>query len=1150
MLPHTLITASAGSGKTWRLTVRYLRLVMMGAEPESIVALTFSRKAAGEFFNAILHRLAEAASGEGKAAALARDIEMPGMACGDFCQALVRLASRLPFLMLGTLDSFFIRMARSFPFELGLSGDFALLDGHQLAVEKLRVYDRVFTPDGGTAAQAAGAEFRRAFTEATFGKEEIRVRALLDDFVNAWHFEYLAAQDGDQWGNPLVIWGPDAPVVPGSREDRLNLIRRIETGLDRLSMEVKHRDCWTTFLKAVAEHFPGSPMSKDMDYLWEKLLALLEELPRGTAELKLNRKSYALSGPLGEAVADLCRDIIAGELAVALRQTRGIFEVVRKYDSAYHTLVRRQGRLTFHDVQLILSGGLGADTAGHAAREARLLTHADNRQLMDYRLDSRYDHWLLDEFQDTSRVQWRVLANLMDEAIQDAGGRKSFFAVGDQKQSIYEWRGGTPELFDELQAQYNLPDCPPERWPLKVEPMSLSQRSGPAVIDMVNTLLGDPAALAEVLPAQAVARWRWQPHTSKNRHYGGTALVIETDPKKAEDLARAVVAAETENADGDTEADICWRRAAELILDLQPLRRGLTCSVLCHRNDRALKLTDYLRRATGLQVVCESDLSMARDNPVTSALLALLQAAAHPGDEFAWRHVMMTPLAEVILQVCAPRGGRDEAGVRRMLPVMVLEQVMELGFHDTLRWWVGTLGLDPLTGEKRSLDAFSRGRLDELCGCAAAFDSTGSRDTDEFAAFARAWTERGASHDGAVQVMTVHRSKGLTFDVVIMPDLGYPYTFINQIPMVRETDHQGQVKWLTRLPGKDIAQADSVLGRALERSLGGLWCERIAGLYVMMTRAKFANYVILPSPKKSSKATGPSLHGAVRHMLQQDNAGTLSIAGVEYPLLARFGDPEWIQDHAFQVEPAVSAPSEIPQPAVPMAAPPPPPAAKAIREPPVQLDLFDPQPPEGTGAGQALLPKKTIPLRVRRPTYDGQDNGLPVLFQATRPDAGRTGSVTHQLLGLVEWADAGGREALGKSAARLFPQPDEAARQALADVAACLEAPALAGIFARPAGGEDWEVWRGRDYDVMLDSSWSSGVFDRVLVRRDTGGRAVEAVLLGFETRPFLAAADALETQRERMADQRAALAGLLGLKPAKVKCAVLHTRTAEMTEF
>ena len=151
MLPHTLITASAGSGKTWSLTVRYLRLLMLGAAPESIVALTFSRKAAGEFFNAILHRLAEAAAGTDAAAVLAKDIERPGTTREEFCQALVRMTSGLPFLMLGTLDSFFIRMARSFPFELGLAGDFTMLDPHQQSVEKMRVYERVFAPESGPA---------------------------------------------------------------------------------------------------------------------------------------------------------------------------------------------------------------------------------------------------------------------------------------------------------------------------------------------------------------------------------------------------------------------------------------------------------------------------------------------------------------------------------------------------------------------------------------------------------------------------------------------------------------------------------------------------------------------------------------------------------------------------------------------------------------------------------------------------------------------------------------------------------------------------------------------------------------------------------------------------------------------------------------
>ncbi|MES2708813.1 MAG: UvrD-helicase domain-containing protein [Verrucomicrobiota bacterium] len=1188
MLPHTLITASAGSGKTWRLTVRYLRLVMMGAEPESIVALTFSRKAAGEFFNAILHRLAEAASGPEPAAALARDIEMPGVKAGDFRQALVKLTSRLPFLMLGTLDSFFIRMARSFPFELGLSGDFALLDEHQLSVEKLRVYDRVFAPDD--SAEAARSEFRRAFTEATFGKDEIRVRSLLDDFIRAWHYEYLAAQDGGKWGNPERIWPENSPV-PGPAADRSEVIRRLETGLSRLGLEEKHVTRWTAFLEGAAGHQAGAPMSDGMVYLWKKLLPMLRELSDGGGEIKLDRKVYSLAGPVAEALAELCRDLIAGELEVVLRQTRGIFEVVRKYDDAYHTLVRRQGRLTFHDVQMILSGGLSTEASGHAAREARLLTHEENRQLMDYRLDARYDHWLLDEFQDTSRVQWRVLANLMDEAIQDIEGRKSFFAVGDQKQSIYEWRGGTPALFEELQAQYNLPGLPPEEQLLKVEPMSLSQRSGPAVIAMVNALLGDAAALAEVLPPAAVAKWRWQDHTSKNQQYGGAALAIEVDPKAAG------TAGDENGEDAGADVDAAWLRAAELITELNPLKRGLTCAVLCHRNDRALKLTDFLRSATGMPVVCESDLSIARDNPATSALLSLLQAAAHPGDTFAWQHVLMTPLAAVIRTACqstasgsaspfipgaeavggAGGGENAGAGLRTPLARLVLDQVAELGFHGTLLRWT-----EELIREQRrngtELDAFSKGRLDELGGCARQFDSSGSRDTDEFLAFARSWTERGASHDGALQVMTVHRSKGLTFDVVIIPDLGYPYTFINRLPVGRETDAQGEVNWLTRLPGKDIAEADGVLGAALQQSMGNLWCERIAGLYVMVTRARFANYLFLPpAPKKSSRPSGPSLYAAARHMLQQADAGTLRIAGVEYPLVARFGNPEWIRDHPVKIEAEREGktPEDAKSPErkdggegkgtgvlvqpdlfgepVEVAEPPSPGEPALPRMP-------GPPPPLAPGAGvkRPAFPRKTIPLRARRAPaglddYDGleEEPENEAFFPAARLEARISGTVTHRLLSLVEWTDAGGLADFEKNAAKIFPQPDAVEQAALAQVRNCLRSPALAGIFGRPEDAESWQVWRERAYDVMLGGGWASGVFDRVMIRCDDAGRPVRAVIVDFKTEvPLPSPAEAAAAHRPQLTAYRTALAKLLGLEPRQVGCAVLFTRTGDMTEF
>ena len=65
-------------------------------------------------------------------------------------------------------------------------------------------------------------------------------------------------------------------------------------------------------------------------------------------------------------------------------------------------------------------------------------SHADDalRELMDFRLDGHYDHWLFDEFQDTSRPQWAVVQNLIDEILQDTSGQRSLFYVGDTKQSL------------------------------------------------------------------------------------------------------------------------------------------------------------------------------------------------------------------------------------------------------------------------------------------------------------------------------------------------------------------------------------------------------------------------------------------------------------------------------------------------------------------------------------------------------------------------------------------------------------------------------------------------------------------------------------------------------------------------------------------
>src|SRR4051812_44294370 len=215
---HIMILASAGSGKTYALTNRFVALLAAGARPERIVALTFTRKAAGEFFDEILNKLARAAGDDGFAARLAADIKRPELSRANFLQMLRAVIDAMPQLRLGTLDGFFARIARAFPLELGLSGEFEVLQEHAARVERRRVLQRIFAraPGGLDAAQR---EFIEAFKRATFGTEEKRLAACLDGFLDEHQENFLTAPDGAVWGEPGRIWpGGCEWLAPGGRK--------------------------------------------------------------------------------------------------------------------------------------------------------------------------------------------------------------------------------------------------------------------------------------------------------------------------------------------------------------------------------------------------------------------------------------------------------------------------------------------------------------------------------------------------------------------------------------------------------------------------------------------------------------------------------------------------------------------------------------------------------------------------------------------------------------------------------------------------------------------------------------------------------------------------------------------------------------------
>ena len=122
-LRHTLLRASAGSGKTYQLSTRYLSLIHRHAEPSEVLATTFTRKAAGEVLGRVITRLADAVVDNGKRRELVDSLEAPDLT-QDQCRRMLRgLTGSLHRLSISTIDGFFNRMAQSFRYELDLPAE-------------------------------------------------------------------------------------------------------------------------------------------------------------------------------------------------------------------------------------------------------------------------------------------------------------------------------------------------------------------------------------------------------------------------------------------------------------------------------------------------------------------------------------------------------------------------------------------------------------------------------------------------------------------------------------------------------------------------------------------------------------------------------------------------------------------------------------------------------------------------------------------------------------------------------------------------------------------------------------------------------------------------------------------------------------------
>ncbi len=1144
MNANLIIKASAGTGKTFAIATRYLQLLIFeNAKPEQILALTFSKAAAQEIYDKILERLWTATGAnvetDGKSTAEI-DAEIQGAAANerknlvddeikrlekiiadgeqpeDECKRLENLVSNLkkkaaamtPAFFadllrriidaqhhdtIATLDSFILRIVRSFPLEMGFQKDVSVLDdyGQDRAVEK--AVEEVL------AETSDSKDFIDAFLQAQ-GNDSVRSGlAKVSDAEKAWggFLRELAMKMKKEGREGAPEWTAES----------MRAALGIETDpqmpdLSSISVAPEEQKLLEDFKTYVAEFdetkavFPDNAFGKMARFFCEN-----KEATR--YEYVFRKKDHVFDcGPEGaETIRGAVRWMAAKELNKKIDVVEANMRLAMAVERAYDAATRRKGLLTFSDF-----------TDCQAANENSKTGLA--LQNVQFRLDSRFDHWALDEFQDTSMPQWDCLRRLVEEAL--FGDDKSVMAVGDFKQSIYAWRGGDDRPFRELIGQVNAAGG-------VTESLDLSHRYQRRTADFVNAVFC-PENIRDMVVdrcAEGVKTWEEYCWPKGGHQAYGTEDYVEVvgvpadaandgggkDGDKSDDGG-------SDDDDGDFKPSAAMRVLAPAICNCvremwekhEAAESTDTVGILVRNNADGLYLAERLRAMEfqtkdgedckrPIPVVWEGQ-SGVLDSPVVRAVLELLWLAEHPEDEFSWAVVNdVFPLRKIVF--------REKDGLESDFPMSanfsaavssaIAKNLSKFGLARTLRAIVAKLKDSSAKLDERTLT-----RLDELVREGVAFEARPDADAGiaGFRSYLESVNDREiAASPDVVRILTIHRSKGLSITHVIVPvtEKGSQDSILKP----KSKSLLAGDGWAFRSLSEKLALANEKTRAAWEEAANGHLLEELRTWYVALTRAKKSTRVFVVEDKHEKSVQFRDLllrPFAESHEAQSESASKSDSCACSYgngaTILHFAGTPP-----PFKCAKGAAAKVQV-----------------KWRHDAARNFVCHARPSSGDAVSHSAY--------VRHATE---------LFSADYGASARHGTDEHAAFAEIERIDPAAPK-------------DVREREILARGGVWREA------FVLPSGAT---VWRERSYEILdkEKNTWETGQFDRVVFRVVGGNRTADIYDFKTNHRDDDESVEAfgrrmVKTYESQMAAYRSAISRLCGIKPEHISSTLLLTAT------
>ncbi|MFA6788711.1 MAG: RecB-like helicase [Arcobacteraceae bacterium] len=421
MKKYLALKASAGSGKTFALTVRYIGLLLLDAKPNEILTLTFTNKAANEMSERIYHTLLNLGNDEAYLNAIIEQSKLSKEAILSAKQNLIWKFVNSE-LSIFTIDKFINKILREFCGYVNLNDDF-------------------------TIKQDNVDELTLKFLESLSLKE-------FDSFVDFFLYENKKFNSVFDLFKVLIEKNETFELLPIDKE----LIALQEEAILQKAFKIKEfvqnaKDASASALKSVEfENFQGL-LEKGKTWLTKESASEFSYFKKFANE--------TLEAYFSDLLFELKR-YYKLRSNYSLNNLLQLFLTFVNFRSNY---IKTKNYLEFNDISNLVF---------------ELLQEKIDKEFLYFRLDSQYSHLLIDEFQDTSLLQYKILEPIIQEITSGLGTQfKTFFYVGDTKQSIYRFRGGKRELFDYVAQTNTLID---------VEALHTNYRSSQNIVEFVNTV--------------------------------------------------------------------------------------------------------------------------------------------------------------------------------------------------------------------------------------------------------------------------------------------------------------------------------------------------------------------------------------------------------------------------------------------------------------------------------------------------------------------------------------------------------------------------------------------------------------------------------------------------------------------------------------